>query len=361
MEQPMDQEERWQAVLQRARAYDGRFVYAVLSTGIYCRPTCPSRRPRRENVRFYDSIEAAAQAGFRPCQRCQPHKASAEQRVVAQVQQLLRSAETPPTLAALGATVGLSPFHLQRLFKKATGLSPREYANLHRAQRLKEELKAGSSVTDALYEAGYGSSRALYEAASQHLGMTPGAYRRGGAGERIAYACAQTPLGTVLVAATGRGLCALRFGEGDGAALVAELRAEFPRAVLVEAPHELAPYIDAVQAYLAGRRQGLDLPLDLQATAFQQRVWKALRDIPYGEVRSYKQVAEMIGEPKAVRAVARACAANPVALAVPCHRVVRTGGDLSGYRWGVARKEALLRQESALASAGAPRDRTGDP
>lgn len=346
----MDDEERWQAVLQREAAAEGLFYYAVLSTGIYCRPTCPSRRPRRENVRFYDSIPAAEAAGFRPCQRCRPRHLSTEQRVVAQVEQLLCTAEESPTLQELGEAVGLSPFHLQRLFKKATGLSPRQYAARHRAQRLKEQLKAGSSVSQALYEAGYGSSRALYESARGELGMTPGAYRRGGAGQRIAYAWAQSPLGPVLVAATERGLCALRFSE-DLQEARASLAAEFPRAELYESPGDLTPYLEAIQAHLAGSLPVLDLPLDLRATPFQQRVWEALRAIPYGERRSYKQIAEVIKQPSAVRAVARACATNPIALAIPCHRVVRSDGDLSGYRWGVERKEALLRQESARTPA----------
>ncbi|MFZ5826375.1 MAG: bifunctional DNA-binding transcriptional regulator/O6-methylguanine-DNA methyltransferase Ada [Bacillota bacterium] len=341
-------EVRWQAVVQRDGRADGLFYYGVASTGIYCRPSCPSRRPRRENVRFFDSQEAAEQAGFRPCRRCRPEALSTQQRVVAQVQELLQTAETPPSLAELGTAVGLSPFHLQRLFKRATGLSPREYANHCRLERLKVGLKQGATVTEALYEAGYGSSRALYDQAQTHLGMTPSAYRRGGAGERIAYACAETPLGWVLVAATGRGLCALRFGEAEGA-LVAELAAEFPRAALVPGASELAPYVEAVKAYLSGGRTSLDLPLDVKATAFQQQVWGALRSIPYGEVRSYREVAAMIGQPAAVRAVARACATNPVALAVPCHRVVRANGDLSGYRWGVERKQRLLERERAVA------------
>lgn len=344
-------EERWNAVLQRDPTADGRFYYGVVSTGIYCRPSCPSRRPKRENVRFFESTEAAEQAGLRPCRRCHPQDVSTQQRVVAQVQQLLQTAETAPSLAQLGEAVGLSPFHLQRLFKRATGLSPREYANLCRVERLKAGLKQGATVTEALYEAGYGSSRALYDQVQQHLGMTPSTYRRGGAGERIAYACAETPLGSVLVAATGRGLCALRFGEAESR-LVAELAGEFPRADLVREPEELHPYVEAVQAHLSGRQASLDLPLDVQATAFQQRVWSALRAIPYGEVRSYREVAAMIGQPAAVRAVARACATNPVALAVPCHRVVRANGDLSGYRWGVDRKRLLLDREQAFAEQG---------
>ncbi|MFZ5815256.1 MAG: bifunctional DNA-binding transcriptional regulator/O6-methylguanine-DNA methyltransferase Ada [Bacillota bacterium] len=337
-------ERRWQAVLGRDAAADGLFYYAVTTTGVYCRPTCPSRRPRRENVRFFETTSQAEQAGFRPCRRCQPQTVSTDQRVVAQVQQILQTAESTPSLAALGKAVGLSPFHLQRLFKRATGLTPKEYAQLHRAERLKAELKQGANVTQALYEAGYGSPRALYEKAARHLGMSPGAYRSGGAGEEIAYATAETPLGRVLVAATPRGVCDLRFGDEDQP-LVEGLRREFPRAAIRHDPEALAPHLRAVQAHLTGRQTRLDLPLDVKGTAFQQRVWEALRSIPYGEVRSYRELAAMIGEPTAVRAVARACATNPVAVVVPCHRIVRTSGDLAGYRWGVERKRALLEQE----------------
>lgn len=304
-------------------------------------------------MRFFDSPESAEQAGFRPCLRCRPRELSTEQRVVAQVQRLLQNAERTLSLAELGAALSMSPFHLQRLFKRATGLSPRQYAALWRAERLKGELKQGATVTDALYEAGYGSARALYDAARQHLGMSPGAYRSGGAGESIGYACGETALGWVLVAATGRGVCALRFGD-SAEHLVEELRAEFPRAAIAADAERLQPCLEAVQAHLAGRRPQLDLPLDLKGTGFQQRVWAALQAIPYGEVRSYREVAEAIGEPTAVRAVARACAANPVALAVPCHRVVRTGGALSGYRWGVERKRALLERERTTAPQPTP-------
>lgn len=338
-----DENARWQAVLLRDPAADGEFYYAVSSTGIYCRPTCPSRRPRRERVSFFATSNAAEQAGFRPCHRCQPNAVSSEQRVVAQVEHLLQTAETRLTLADLGKAVGLSPYHLQRLFKRATGMSPKEYHARCRTERLKAGLREGALVTDALYDAGFGSSRALYDQADQQLGMTPGAYRRGGAGVNIGYATGETALGAVLVAATERGICALRFGEQED--ILAELRQEFPNATFTHEPERLAPYTQAVASHVAGQQNRLDLPLDVKATVFQQRVWAALRSIPYGEVRSYTEVAAMIGEPTAVRAVARACATNPVALVVPCHRVVRSTGELSGYRWGVDRKEALLRQE----------------
>jgi AraC family transcriptional regulator, regulatory protein of adaptative response / methylated-DNA-[protein]-cysteine methyltransferase len=339
-----DDDGRWNAVLERQETADGLFYYAVRSTGIYCRPSCPSRRPKRENVTFFDSVEAAEEAGFRPCLRCSPQQISGWQRVVAQVEKLLRTAETPPSLAELADAVGLSPYHLQRLFKKATGLSPKQYAAALRAERLKAELKQGAaSVTAALYEAGYGSPRALYEQAQVHLGMTPGAYRRGGDEQRIAYAFVDTAVGRMLVAATSKGVCAVRFGED--AAMLAELRAEFPRATLVEDAAATEPYVEAVAGCLAGRAPASGVPLDVRATAFQQKVWAALQSIPAGEVRSYSEVAAMIGAPSAVRAVAKACAANPIALVVPCHRVVRASGELSGYRWGVERKRALLSRE----------------
>lgn len=331
---------RWQAVERRDPAADGLFVYAVTSTGIYCRPTCPSRRPRRENVRFFDGPEAAEAAGFRACRRCEPQAVTTGQRVVAEVARLLQTAERAPSLAELGQAVGMSPYHLQRLFKRATGLSPKQYAAVMAAERLKEGLKQGATVTGALYEAGYGSARAAYDQSGQHLGMTPGAYRAGGAGQRITYACVASPLGSLLVAATAKGLCAVRLGEE--ADMVAELAAEFPRAELVQDLTVVQPYVEGVLATLVGRDPTADLPLDVRGTAFQQRVWEALRAIPYGQVRSYREVADMIGEPTAVRAVARACATNPVALVIPCHRVVRANGELSGYRWGVERKQELL-------------------
>jgi AraC family transcriptional regulator of adaptative response/methylated-DNA-[protein]-cysteine methyltransferase len=263
---------------------------------------------------------------------------------VAQAQRLLDEAESTPTLGELGEAVGMSPFHLQRVFKRATGLSPREYAAARRTERLKAALRRGKDVTNALYDAGYGSSRALYARAQEHLGMSPATYRRGGAGQQIAYAIEDSPLGRLLVAATDKGICALRFGDDD-TSLERELRTEFPQATLARDASAVRPYVRPVVDHLQGQHTQLELPLDVQASAFQQRVWAALRDIPYGQTRSYSQLAQMIGEPSAVRAVARACATNPVALVVPCHRVVRTGGALGGYRWGLERKRALLERE----------------
>ncbi len=352
---------RWAAVLSRDPAADGRFFYGVKSTGIYCRPTCPSRRPKRSNVVFLETAEQAEREGFRPCLRCRPGEASPRQlseRTVASVRHLLDTMEPAPTLAQLGEAVGLSPYHLQRLFKRVTGLSPKDYAAARRAERLKAGLRRGESVTSALYDAGYGSARALYDRAGERLGMSPGAYRRGGEGMTIRFTVERTPLGLMLLAATPKGICALRFGDagrfrdgdrfGGGERLVAELRDEFPRATLVEDPGEpggLERYVHAVLAYLQGEFHRLDLPLDVASTDFRQKVWGALQAIPYGETRSYGDVAEAIDNPKAARAVARACAANPVALVVPCHRVVRAGGQVGGYRWGVDRKRGLLDQE----------------
>jgi AraC family transcriptional regulator of adaptative response/methylated-DNA-[protein]-cysteine methyltransferase len=341
---------RWAAVLARDAAADGTFYYGVRSTGVYCRPSCPARRPRRDRVAFFDTGAAAEAAGYRACRRCRPREVSARQRLVAGVQQLLDTAESPPTLADLSAALGASPTYLQRAFKQATGLTPRQYAAARRAARLRAELRRGATVTEATYEAGYGSSRALYDGAGAELGMRPSAYRAGGRGERIAYAVVESPLGPMLVAATAQGVCALKFGDAD--ALVGELRAEFPEATVVEDAAAVAGHVGVVLEHLAGRRAGLDLPLDVRATAFQERVWAALRAIPYGETRTYREVAEAIGAPRAARAVARACATNPVALVVPCHRVVRGGGALSGYRWGVERKRRLLAQERAVAAGG---------
>lgn len=333
--------QRWQAVLDRETAAEGQFYYAVRTTGVFCRPSCPARHPRRENVSFFETSEAAQAAGYRACQRCKPLEIAASRQAIARVLELLETREPTPTLAELGREVGWSPFHLQRSFKRATGVSPRAYAAALKAERLRAGLKAGESVTGAMLDAGYGSSRSLYAASGTALAMTPGAYRRGGAGERIMHAAAESPLGRFTVAATERGVCALRFGDDDEA-LLQELASEFPRASWVHEPTALAPHIAAVQAHLEGRSPALELPLDVKATDFQRRVWALLRDIPYGETRSYTQIAEALGAPTAVRAVARACATNPVALVVPCHRVVRANGDLSGYRWGLDRKQALL-------------------
>ena len=341
---------RWQAVQSRDAAQDGQFYYAVMTTGIYCRPSCPSRRPRRENARFYPDVASAQAAGFRACLRCGPDEVGSAARLAAQVQALLDTGEPAPSLAQLGAALGLSPFHIQRSFKAAFGLSPKQYALARRGERLKAELRSAESVTAALYDAGHASSRSLYDPATDQLGMPPGSYRRGGAGQTIRYTVAESTLGPMLVAATERGLCAVRFGETQ--ALISELRAEFPAAELLEDGEALDPYLSALHAELSGRGTGLHaLPGDAAGTDFQRRVWDALRGIPRGETRSYAQVAELIGQPGAVRAVARACASNPLALVVPCHRVVRKSGELSGYRWGADRKRTLLDGEGSAAPA----------
>ncbi|WP_221089346.1 bifunctional transcriptional activator/DNA repair enzyme AdaA [Deinococcus aquaedulcis] len=338
---------RWQAVAQRDPAADGTFWYGVRRTKIYCRPSCPSRRPLRPNVTFFESPEAAQAAGYRACQRCAADRVGAVATALARAQHLLDTEPAAPSLKALAAAVGFSPFHLQRVFKAHFGVSPKQYALRARTERLKTHLGAGQSVTAALYAAGHDSPATLYAPATDQLGMAPRAYARGGQGVQVRYAVVTGPLGPMLVAATARGLCAVRFGEPS--ALQAELRAEYPHATLTEDPATLAPYTEGLQAFLAGRPLPA-YPTDLPGTAFQQRVWAALRQIPPGETRTYAQLAALIGQPGAVRAVARACAANPVALVVPCHRIVpKAGTGSGGYRWGAARKAQLLALEGALA------------
>jgi AraC family transcriptional regulator, regulatory protein of adaptative response / methylated-DNA-[protein]-cysteine methyltransferase len=337
---------RWQQVMARDARQDGRFVFAVRTTGIYCRPSCPSRRPRRDSVEFFPNPNEAERAGYRACLRCKPTEVSSQAQYVTRARQLLDNAEGVVTLAQLSRQVGLSPFHLQRLFKRATGLSPREYQSARRMQQVKSQLSKGNDVTTALYDAGFGSSSRLYEKAPQQLGMTPGEYRRGGAGATITFAIAPTPLGRLLVAATERGLCSVRFGE-NASELERNLRDEFHAAELHRDDSAMRKYIDPLLASIRGENTVIDLPLDVRATAFQMKVWETLRQIPSGETRSYSEVAREIGSPAAVRAVARACASNPVALAVPCHRVVRSDGDLAGYRWGIERKKKLLERERA--------------
>jgi AraC family transcriptional regulator of adaptative response/methylated-DNA-[protein]-cysteine methyltransferase len=340
----MQSETQWQQVMARDARQDGRFVFAVRTTGVYCRPSCPSRRPRRDSVEFFADPRQAERAGYRACLRCKPTEISAQARAVIRARQLLDEAEGAMTLAELSKRVGVSPFHLQRLFKRATGLSPREYQSARRMQQVKRGLRKGDDVTTALYEAGFGSPSRLYEKSGPQLGMTPGTYRRGGAGLIIQFAIVPSPLGRMMVAATSRGLCAVRFSESV-AELERGLREEFSAAEIHRDDAALRPYIQPLLANLRGENTTIDLPLDVRATAFQKKVWDELRRIPRGETRSYSEVAHAIGDDKAVRAVARACASNPVAIAVPCHRVVRSDGDISGYRWGVERKKKLLEGE----------------
>jgi len=337
---------KWQQVMARDARQDGRFVFAVRTTGIYCRPSCPSRRPRRDSVEFFAGPNEAERAGYRACLRCKPTQISARAQYVTHARQLLDNAEGVLTLRELSQRVGLSPFHLQRLFKRATGLSPREYQSARRMQHVKTGLRKGADVTTALYDAGFGSPSRLYEKAPQQLGMTPGEYRRGGAGANITFAIAPTPLGRLVIAATERGLCAVRFGD-NAADLERDLRKEFHAAEMHRDDAAMQRYVKPLLASMRGENTTVDLPLDVRATAFQMKVWEKLRQIPRGETRSYGEVAREIGEPGAVRAVARACASNPVALAVPCHRVVRSDGDLAGYRWGIERKKKLLERERA--------------
>src|SRR5512147_76522 len=343
-------QEFWQAVLHRDRRFQHLFVYGVRSTGVYCRPTCASRRPRREQVSFFAGPEAAERAGFRACRRCRPSEVLFRDPQATLVQQLCRyidaHIEEPISLAVLSREAGLSEFHLQRTFKRVLGVSPLQYARVRRLLSLKSRLKSGDDVTSAMYAAGYGSSSRLYEHAAGQLGMTPGAYRSGGAGAEIRYALASSNLGRVLVAATERGVCAVRLGESDSE-LVAELRDEFPLSEAREDAAALGETVRRVIECVNGSDSHPEIALDIRGTAFQAKVWETLRHIPRGETRSYAQIAQELKQPKAVRAVANACAANPVAVIVPCHRVVRSDGSAGGYRWGLKRKEQLLASERA--------------
>ncbi|MBT5267001.1 MAG: bifunctional DNA-binding transcriptional regulator/O6-methylguanine-DNA methyltransferase Ada [Rhodospirillaceae bacterium] len=344
--------DRWTMVLERDIAGDGKFVYAVVTTGIYCRPSCSSRRPSPANVRYFDLPEAAEKAGYRACRKCggQPESQSPEAQMVERVCRFLDAAdEKAPSLAELSAEAGISPHHLQRRFKARVGVSPRQYWDARRVDRLKHGLKSGETVTPALYDAGYGSSSRLYEKSDAFLGMTPASYGKGGAGAVIAHATAETPLGLVLVGATAKGVCFVAIG-ADEPALVAELAGDFPKAELAADETGLGGMLDHVVAHLEGREPDLSLPLDIRATAFQRQVWQALTEIPYGETRSYAELASSVGKPQAPRAVGRACASNPVSLLVPCHRAVGSDGSLTGYRWGTERKRDLLAQESRFAA-----------
>jgi len=341
---------RWAAVLARDARAEGAFLYAVRTTGVYCRPTCRSRMPRRENVAFFQSPREAERAGFRACKRCGPDR---EQRAdvphaeaVARACRRIESAETTPTLVELASEAGLSPFHFQRVFKRIVGVTPRQYAASQRERRLREQLRPGVAVTDAIYEAGYGSGSRVYEAAPAALGMTPGAYRDGAPGQVVRYGSARCSLGTLLVAATERGVCTIELGD-DPDELTARLAQRFPKARLERADGAFEATVRAAVAFIEAPGTGFDLPLDIRGTAFQRRVWDVLRRIPAGSTETYGEVAAQLGQPSAARAVAQACGANALAVAIPCHRVVGSGGVLGGYRWGVERKRRLLEREAA--------------
>ncbi|MCG5077800.1 bifunctional DNA-binding transcriptional regulator/O6-methylguanine-DNA methyltransferase Ada [Paraburkholderia tagetis] len=338
--------ERWTAIEARDVRADGQFFYGVRTTGVFCRPSCASRLPRRENVEFFADADAARTAGYRECKRCRPGGLPRELEIVRRACAALDAdPQARLTLAQLGEAAHLSPFHLQRLFKRVLGVSPRQYQAARRGAVLRDALAQGTDVTRASADAGFNSSSRLYESVAGELGMAPSAFRRKGAGLTIRYAGAVTPLGRVLIAATDKGICRIAFGDDPGA-LSASLATDFANARCIEDTAALAPFVAQIDAYLHGRREHIELPLDIAATAFQQRVWDALQRIPYGETRSYTQIAETLGAPRAVRAVASACASNPVALAIPCHRVVQKGGALAGYRWGLARKAALIDAEA---------------
>ena len=338
---------RWASVVSRDPQADGRFFYSVRTTGVYCRPSCPARPARPENVAFHATVSDAEQAGFRPCKRCRPDQLSLAALQAARVTELCRfieSAEWPLTLEELARLAGMSAYHLHRVFKAATGLTPKGYAGAHRARRMRQGLVTSATVTDAIYDAGYNSGGRFYEQADQLLGMTPTCYRTGGTGAEICFAIGDCSLGCILVARSDRGVCAILMGD-EPDALARDLQDRFPKARLIGDDVGFEQLIARVVGFVEAPRLGLDLPLDVRGTAFQQRVWDALRAIPPGQTASYAEIARRIGSPTSVRAVAQACGANALAVAIPCHRVVRSDGGLSGYRWGVERKRALLDRE----------------
>ena len=347
-----DFETRWKAIEQRDASQDRAFVYGVMTTGVYCRPSCASRRPLKKNVRIYATPAEAERDGLRACLRCKPNADASRDAVDARIRKacelIAANADRPLSLKEIAAAAAMSPFHFQRSFKAAIGLTPKEFHEAERVRRLKSGLKSGGSVTEAIYDAGFGSSSRVYERADTRLGMTPLQYREGGRGVSISHASAKTPLGLLMIGATDRGICFIQFGESEEM-LLRQLVAEYPEATHASMPAAQAATFDAwmraLGEYLDGGRASLDLPLDVRGTAFQMRVWRYLQSIPYGEVQSYGEVARGIGQPSAIRAVARACAMNTIALAIPCHRVIRGNGELGGYRWGLSRKRTLIDRE----------------
>ena len=348
-----DEELLWNAIAHRDSSLDGKFLFGVMTTGVYCRPSCGCRLPLRKNVRFFEDVESAEQAGLRPCKRCRPREAL----LIQQLAQYLREhSEHAITLEEMAEHTGLSSFHLQRRFKAVMGLTPRQFVEACRVERFKGQLRADSSVTDAIYEAGFGSPSRIYEKVDTHLGMTPAQYRAGGKEITISYASVESALGRMMIGATDRGICFIQFANSDEE-LLEMLRLEYPSAKLLPMAAESEPsfhsWMDNLHRHLAGDARELDLPLDLLATTFQMKVWRYLQLIPYGSVKSYAEVAADLGQPTATRAVARACATNRVALLIPCHRVIRGSGELAGYRWGLERKRTLLdREQRTLGAEG---------
>lgn len=348
-EPALDNDLCWAAVAARDGSFDGRFYYSVATTGVYCRPSCPSRQARRENVRFHATRGEAEAAGFRPCKRCKPDLVSLQERYVRTVAlacRLIETAEEPPALERLAGAVGLSPYHFHRVFKAVAGVTPKAYATAHRHKRVRAHLRTSESVTGAIHDSGFNSSGRFYAGVSEALGMTPTDFRDGGRGVEMRFAIGESSLGSILVAATAKGVAAISLGD-DPEALLCALEDSFPKAKLIGGDAAFERIVAAVVGLVEQPAGGFDLPLDMQGTAFQHRVWRALRDIPAGATATYAQIAERIGAPTAARAVAGACAANKLAVAIPCHRVIRNDGSLSGYRWGVERKRALLAKEAA--------------
>ncbi len=347
IELPTERDPRWARVAARDRSADGTFFYSVSTTGVYCRPSCGARLANPKNVRFHAKAGDAEAAGFRPCKRCKPDQPPREEQyaaLVAEACRIIEAAEEAPSLAKLAETAGLSPFHFHRIFKSVTGVTPKEYSMAQRASRVREQLSRSTTVTEAIYDSGFNSNSRFYEKSDRMLGMTPRDFRAGGANTDIRFAVGECSLGAILVAASQKGICAILMGD-DPDALARNLQDRFPRANLIGGDEDFERMVAQVVGFVEAPAIGLDLPLDLRGTAFQQRVWQALREIPVGQTASYAHIAQRIGSPKAVRGVAQACAANALAVAIPCHRVVRSDGALSGYRWGVERKQALLDRE----------------